>query len=67
KFDVPIVNKNKAQVLSKGDKKINLMDLESFETMEVDCPDKDVFDEIEEEGNCEYWDIEGIKIVKRKL
>lgn len=67
KFDVPIVNKNKAQVLSKADKKINLMDLESFETMEVDCPDKDVFDEIEEEGNCEYWDIEGIKIVKRKL
>lgn len=67
KFDVPNVDKNKAQVLSKADKKVNLMDLTSFETFEVDCPDKDVFDELEEGGNCEYWNIEGRMIVKRKL
>jgi len=67
KFDVPNVNKNKAQVLSKKEKKASIMDLESFETIEVVCPDEDVFNSLEENGNCEYWDIEGIKIIKRRL
>lgn len=67
KFDVPNVKKNKAQVLSKADKKVSLMDLETFETIEVDCPDEEIFNELEENGNCEYWDIEGQKLVKRKL
>ena len=43
------------------------MDLENFETIEVPCPDTQVFEELEENGNCEYWDIEGEKLVKRKL
>ena len=67
RFDVPIVRKQKAQVLSKGDKKASVMDLESFETLEIDCPDDEVFNLLEENGNCEYWDIEGEKIIKRKL
>ena len=67
RLEVPLVNKNKAQVLSKSNNKVNLMDLENFETIEVSCPDADVFEQLEENGNCEYWDIEGEKIVKRKL
>lgn len=67
KFEVPIVNKNKAQVLSKSDRKASVMDLESFETLEIDVPDEEVFDSLEENGNCEYWNIEGKMIVKRKL
>jgi len=67
RFDVPIVNKKKAQVLSKGVKKASIMDLETFETIEVNCPDEEVFNSLEENGNCEYWDIEGVKIIKRKL
>jgi translation initiation factor 5A len=67
RFEVPMISKNKAQVLSKGDDKISVMDLESFETLEVDCPNKEVFDSLEENSNCEYWDIEGEKIIKRKL
>ena len=67
RFDVPMVNKKKAQVLSKADGKASIMDLETFETLEIDVPDEDVFNELEENGNCEYWDIEGAKIVKRKL
>jgi len=67
KLQVPNVEKRKAQVLSKGDKKANIMDLESFETLEVQCPDDEVFGQLEEKGNCEYWDIEGEKIIKRKL
>lgn len=67
RLEVPVVNKQKAQVLSKGDKKASVMDLETFETMEIECPEEEVFNSLEENGNCEYWDIEGIKIIKRKL
>ncbi|MEK6844705.1 MAG: translation initiation factor IF-5A [Nanoarchaeota archaeon] len=67
KLEVPLVEKKKGQVLSKSDGKVSIMDLESFETIEVPCPYQEVFEELEENGNCEYWDIEGVKIVKRKL
>ena len=67
RLEVPNVEKRKAQVLSKAEGKANLMDLENFETLEIACPDKNVFEELEENGNCEYWDIEGERIVKRRL
>ena len=67
RLEVPNVEKRKAQILSKADKKASLMDLENFETIEVPCPDEIVFEELEEGGNCEYWDIEGEKLIKRKL
>jgi len=67
RLEVPNVDKRKAQVLSKSDKSVSLMDLENFETLDVACPEEDVFNSLEEGGNCEYWDIEGEKIVKRKL
>jgi len=43
------------------------MDLESFETFEIDCTDEEVFNSLEENCNCEYWEIEGKRIIKRKL
>lgn len=67
RFEVPLVNKIKAQVLSKGDKIINVMNLENFETLDIACPDQEVFDSLVEGENCEYWEIEGEKVVKRKL
>ena len=65
RLEIPVVNKNKAQVLSKGDK-INIMDLENFETFDIDCPEE-LKSELKETDNVEYWDIEGKKIIKRKL
>ena len=67
RMEVPLVNKRKAQVLSKSEGKVSVMDLENFETIDVPCPDEEVFNQLEENGNCEYWDVEGEKIVKRKL
>jgi len=67
RLEVPNVEKRKAQILSKAEGKASLMDLENFETIEVPCPNEEVFEELEEGGNCEYWDIEGEKIVKRRL
>ena len=63
RFDVPLVNKRKGQVLSMGDK-VSLMDLESFETIEVDCPEE-LKSQIGENSNVEYWEINGKMIVKR--
>ncbi len=67
RIEVPSVDKRKGQILSKADGKASIMDLESFETIEVPCPDKNVFAELEENGNCEYWNVEGEKLIKRKL
>lgn len=67
RLEVPMVDKRKGQILSKGDGKVSLMDLENFETIEVPCPDSEVMEKLEENGNCEYWDVEGEKMVKRSL
>lgn len=65
RLEVPMVNKRKGQVLSIGDK-VSVMDLESFETLDVPCSDK-IKSELQENSNVEYWDIEGELIVKRKI
>lgn len=65
RIGVPMVNKRKGQVLSISDK-ISLMDLENFETLEVICPE-DIKKELEVNSNVEYWDIEGKRIIRRKL
>lgn len=67
RLEVPMVDKRKGQVLSKGEKSCSVMDLDNFETLDIECPEQEVMDSLEEGGNCEYWDIEGTKIIKRKL
>ena len=66
RFEVPMIEKKKAQVLSIIEEKASIMDLESFETLEVNCPEE-IRNELKEGDNVEYWDIEGEKIVKRKI
>ena len=65
RLEVPLVDKRKGQVLSMGDK-VSIMDLESFETLDVPCSD-DIRSQLEANSNVEYWDVEGEKIAKRKL
>ena len=66
RFEVPMVNKNKAQILSITNDKASVMDLESFETIEVTIPE-DLKGQLAENENVEYWDIEGTLVLKRKL
>ena len=66
RFDVPMINKNKAQVLSIGSDKVSVMDLDTFETIEMDCPEE-IKSQLNENDNVECWDIEGKKIIKRKF
>ncbi|MEA3414199.1 MAG: translation initiation factor IF-5A [Nanoarchaeota archaeon] len=66
KLEVPMVNKNKGQVLSLTEEKISIMDLENFETLEIDIPEE-LKGEFSENDNLEYWDVEGKFLIKRKL
>ena len=65
RFEVPMVDKRKGQVLSVGDR-ASVMDLESFETIDMEIPEE-LKAEIDTNSSVEYWDIEGQKIIKRKL
>ena len=65
RLEIPLVEKRKGQVLSVG-YKVSIMDLENFETLEVECPDE-IKSELGENDNVEYWDVEGEKIIKRKV
>jgi translation initiation factor 5A len=63
--EVPIILKKKAQVLSiLNDGKAQLMDMESFETLELDIPD-DRKDEVVPGAEIEYFEVLDIKTLKR--
>ncbi|MCS7134236.1 MAG: translation initiation factor IF-5A [Candidatus Pacearchaeota archaeon] len=66
RFEVPMIEKRKAQILAaEKEKKIaSIMDLETFETFEIPI-EKDL--EIEEGNNVEYWQFGNKKIIKRIL
>ena len=65
KLDVPHVDKRKGQILSVGEK-ASVMDLENFETIEMDIPEE-FKGALGENDNIEYWDVEGTKLIKRKI
>jgi translation initiation factor 5A len=66
RYEVPLVEKKKAQVLSVSDSTASVMDLESYETIELPVI-SDVQGQLEPDMQVEYWDIEGKKAVMRKL
>ncbi|MFC1685985.1 translation initiation factor IF-5A [Nanoarchaeota archaeon] len=66
KFDVPLVEKKRGQVLSTTESNASIMDVESFETLNVDVI-SELKGTISEGDQVEYWDIEGTKIIKRKI
>lgn len=65
RIEVPNLDKRKGQVLSIGDN-VSIMDLENFETIDVPC-DPELKSQLEANSNVEYWDVEGDKIIKRKV
>jgi len=68
RMDVPMINKNKGQVLNITGDTASIMDLESYETLDSVPIMEDVKEAGLAEGDqVEYWDIEGSKIIKRKV
>ncbi len=66
RFEVPRVEKKKGQILSISDNKANIMDIDSYETFDILISDE-IKEQIKEGDQVEYWNIEGEKIVKRKV
>lgn len=66
RFEVPMIEKRKGQVLSVSDNMASIMDLESFETLDVAFAEE-LKGELQAEKQVEYWDIDGRKIIKRVL
>lgn len=66
RFEVPLVEKKKGQVLSATDSSASIMDLESYETIDIPFQE-DLKGKLEAEQQVEYWDIEGKKEIMRIL
>ena len=66
KFEVPMINKKAAQVLSVSGTTASIMDSESFENFDLEIPE-DLQGQVSDGSNVEYWDIEGDKILKRVM
>jgi len=66
RFDVPNVDKKRAQVLSVSGETASVMDLESYESFDLPVIE-DLRSEIQTEKTVEYWDIEGKKVIMRIL
>ncbi|MEM2956058.1 MAG: translation initiation factor IF-5A [Candidatus Pacearchaeota archaeon] len=66
KFEVPLIEKRKGQVLSIENENANLMDVENFETFLVFIPNE-LKETIKEGLQVEYWNVEGQRIIKRVL
>lgn len=66
RFDVPLVEKKKGQVLSFDGTNASIMDLENFETLSVEVVEEER-DKMKEGVQVEYWDIEGQRIIKKAL
>lgn len=66
RFDVPMVEKKKAQVLTITGEKVSIMDLESYETFDIGFMEE-IKDELAPEKTVEYWDVEGKKFIMRVL
>jgi translation initiation factor 5A len=66
KFEVPMVDKRTAQILSINGEEASIMDSENFENLELPIPEE--FKETLTEGaTIEYWDVEGEKLIKKVM
>lgn len=64
RFDVPMIDKRRAQVLAIAGENVSLMDSESFENFELPVPEE-FKGQIQDGSSVEYWDMEGVKLIKR--
>lgn len=66
RYEVPLIEKRKGQVLNMAGEKASLMDLESFENFELAVPEE-LKETVVAGVNVEYWDVEGKKMIKRVM
>jgi translation initiation factor 5A len=61
---VPIVEKKSAQVLSVQDNTANVMDLETYESFDLEIPDE-LKDKVVENAEVVYWTVLGKKVLRQ--
>ena len=66
RFDVPMVEKRRVQILSGSGETASVMDLETYETIDVPVH-ADVRADVAADKQAEVWDIEGKKMLMRVL
>lgn len=66
RFDVPLIEKKKAQVIAVAESMATVMDLESYETFDITYM-LELKDKLAPDQQVEYWDIEGKKSIMRIL
>ena len=64
RFEVPLVEKKRAQILSVSDTTASVMDLENYETFDIPFL-AELKDQLATDQQVEYWDIEGKKSIMR--
>lgn len=62
--EVPVIGKKNAQVLSVSGNMANVMDVESYETFDIEIPE-DLVAEVQEGSVILYWEILNDKVVKQ--
>jgi len=66
KFEVPMIDKRQAQVLSVSGENASIMDSENFENFDLVIPEE-FKGTIHEGVTVEYWDVEGDKLIKKVM
>lgn len=64
RVEVPIIDKKSAQVLSVNNHTANVMDMETYETFDLDIPEE-LKDQIVAGGQVIYWKIMDYKVLKQ--
>ena len=64
---VPLIDKRPGQIISMTDSNIQVMDMETFETVDVDMIDEEIKGKLEQGQEIEYWKVmDRIKIMRIK-
>ncbi|MFH1637928.1 MAG: translation initiation factor IF-5A [Candidatus Woesearchaeota archaeon] len=63
--DTPIIDKKNAQVLSVVGKTANVMDMETYETFDLEVPEE-MKGAVDEGSTVMYWTVLGKKVMKQK-
>ncbi len=63
--DIPIIEKKTAQVLSVAKNKTNVMDVETYETFDLDIPEE-LAGQVQEGEQVLYWIMLGQKVLRGK-
>ena len=64
---VPLIDKRAAQIISMVGSKVQVMDSETFETIDVDMVEEELEGKLEQGNDIEYWNVMGrTKIMRVK-